>query len=217
MYPQHSHLNIWAFLLAIIVFGAFLMLGADLTNATWLSRPIAEAQANDMRVQTEITRKNAELDYEQRKFYMELERQKAQQQAEQELQAQAARDAEALAFQKTIHTVTTAGLWIVALAIALGLFTASIFAGIGLSRYLNALAQTKQAYLNNRERAKTIEQLVRQNSILQRQISDLKNQIIELEQPLNSRVRRNLMKDTTREWPDDPEDYLSRIPPSWAG
>lgn len=212
MYPQQSHAseNIWAFLLKIIVFGAFLLLGADLVKAAWLSRPIAEAQANDIRAQTEISRKNAELDYKREEFYLNLEMQRAQQQAAQELEAQAARNAEALAFQKTMHTALTTGLWIAAVALSLGLFTASLFAGIGLSRYLTVKAQPSYIQPVNGRLIVKFEQLTRQ-------VNTLQEKITELEQRQNHRVSQDHLTNTAREWPDDPENYLSRLPPTWAG
>lgn len=215
MYPSQSHSseNIWAFLLKIIVFGAFLLLGADLVKAAWLSRPIAEAQANDMRAQTEITRKNAELDYEQRKFYAELERQQAQQQAA----AQAARDAEALAFQKNLHATVLFGVEAAAIGLGLGLAVASVFGGIGLHRYLATQAQVKQTQHSNGRWIVKVEQLNRQVCALQDQNRALQSKVIELEQRENHHNQQAAIKHTRVEWPDDPEDYLSRIPPSWAG
>jgi hypothetical protein len=67
----------WFFFLAIVVFVAFLMLGADIFKATWMNGDIAAAQAEQISSQTMMDQKNAELDYVQRKFYADLEMQKA--------------------------------------------------------------------------------------------------------------------------------------------
>lgn len=204
----------WLFFLAVVVLAGFLMLGTDLSKATWLSHPIAEAQAEQISSQTEIERKNAELDYEQRKFYAELERQKAQQQAA----AQAAKDAETLAFQKKIHAAAIAGLWVIVSILAIGLFTASIFAGVGLNRYLTAKAQTRQIQPGNGRLIVKIEQLNRQVCALQDQNRALQSKVIELEQRENHRNQQAAIKNTRVEWPDKPDNRLKPSKPSsWAG
>jgi len=207
-YPTSSGPK-WFFFLAIIVFAAFLALGADLSKAIWLSRPIAQAQAEQISSQTIIAQKNAELDYEQKKFYAELERQKAQEQAAQEMQAQAASDAETLAFQQNIHAAMVFGTQLIAILLGLGLFVASAFVGIGLSRHLTANAQAKRTQPANGRLIVKIEQL-------NRQIAVLHEKVAAMEQRQNYRAKEAL-KDTVREWPDDAEDYLSRLPPTWAG
>lgn len=202
-------IGMWAFLLAAGVCVAFLLLGTDLSKATWLNGDIAAAQAEQLSSQTMIERMNAELDYEQRKFYAELERQKAQQLAIQEIQSQAARDAEALAFQKNIHAAMAFGARWIAILFGLGLFVASSLSGIGLKRYLTANAQAKQSQPAHGKLIVKIEQLTRQ-------VSTLQEKIAQLEQRQNHRAKEAL-KNTVREWPDDPEDYVSRLPPTWAG
>jgi thiol:disulfide interchange protein len=109
------------FLIAVILI-AFMLLGADLDKLKWVSRPIAEAQADQIAAQTETQRKRDEIEVE-----------KLQKLADQEVQAQAARDAEALAFQQNIHAAMVFGAQLIAILLGLGLFTACVFASIGLN------------------------------------------------------------------------------------
>jgi hypothetical protein len=200
MYPQSSLAGgaKWFFFLAVLVSAAFLALGAELSKAIWLSRPIAGELANQIAAQTETQRKRDEIEIE-----------KSQKLAAQEIQAQTARDAETLAFQQNIHAAMVFGAQLIAILIGLGLFVASVFVGIGLNRYLTANAQAKQTHPVNGRLIVKIEQLNRQIDILQKRVTAM-------EQRQNHRAKEAL-KDTVREWPDEAEDYLSRLPPTWAG
>jgi hypothetical protein len=75
--------------------------------------------------------------------------------------------------------------------------------------HLTANAQVKQTHPANGRLIVKIEQL-------NRQIDILREKVVAMEQRQNHRAKEAL-KDTVREWPDDPEDYLSRLPPTWAG
>lgn len=199
----------WSFVLTSIVLIAFLMLGADLPRLNWLSRPIAEAQADQISKQTDIEYRNAELDYAQREFYVLLEMERAQKQVEQELQAQITRDAEALAYQQNIHAAMVFGTQFIAIVLAVGLFVASVLVGVGFYRYLKAKAQVDHTQPAHGRLIVKIEQLTRQVSALQEKAAVLEGR--------QNHGAKHAIDDMPREWPDDPEDYLSRLPNTWAG
>lgn len=222
MQPQNSLFNIWTFVLISVVLIAFLMLGADLNNLKWLHPSIGDAEAEKISAQTATQRERDQI-----------ETQKLQRQAEQELQAQAARDAEHLHFLQNLHGALVGAVRVIAILLGLGLFVSGIAAGIGLNRYLMSKAQAQQKSSSG-ETARALERLANQNAMHRRQLFDLQRQIAEQnavyrEQILNlrnqiaelkqngSRPAAHPFRDTAREWPDDANDYLDRLPPSWAG
>ena len=178
----------------------------------WMSSNIAAAQAEQISSQTMIDHKSAELDYEQKKFYADLEMRKAQQQAayeeqkrSQELQALAFKNAENTEFQKNFHAVAIVGAKILTGTLGLGAIFASISGGIGLNRYLTAKAQAKH-------NQPLIGKLAVRNDQLTREVLAIQEKVSALGQRLNHRASQPDIKNTIPFWPEDdqqlkPSDY----------
>jgi len=201
--------GIWAFILAVFVLIAFLTLGSELADSSWLNTDLAAAQAEQISSQTLINQKYADLEYEQKKFHAEVEREQTLALAAQEIENKAAENAQARAFEKNIHAALVFGVRAVAFFLALGLGVASILGGIGLHRRLSAIAQTQPKQPSTGRLMVKIDQLERQAHAQQEIIASLKRQ--ERRPPLPE------VQNSFRIWPPTIENRKSRKPAPRAG
>lgn len=149
----------WYLPLVLGALATVIGLNVSISRAVLIESNRAAAQATQISSPIMIDYELAGLAVENRTLYLDLEMQKAQQHVAfeqqkyiQQLQDLSAKNAALLKFRKDLYAAILLSLRIVSGSLGIGLIIASIFGGLGLSRYLTARAQANDSMTSSEKK-----------------------------------------------------------------